>query len=185
VKTHWIKLIPPKSREAAREEGERERKQKISELHKEIKHEIYIYIYELYCQVTFICHYIGTVFSLPSEKFSHIIIWGIHHAALTLTIDGITDSIWIWAVIKAWYILTSVSEKSWIAHTSADGILNRAPAVVGAMIFTVLNRAIVSNKGRSAHGCTVSIAHAVHFTGKSLGTRYLTWWLAVKSWIMI
>ena len=93
-----------------------------------------------------------------------VVVRRVHHVAVARTRGGVTLSVGVTAIVKTQLELTRFSEIARNTQTPTDRILNRAPAIEGAIVLTVFGATIVPEKRRRALHAAEAIADTIALT---------------------
>mmetsp|Transcript_33321 Transcript_33321/g.57043 ORF Transcript_33321/g.57043 Transcript_33321/m.57043 type:complete len:363 (+) Transcript_33321:298-1386(+) len=93
-----------------------------------------------------------------------VVVWRVHHVAVARTRCGVTLTVGVTAIVKTQLELARFSEITRNTQTPTYGILNRAPAIEGAIVLTVLGATIVPEERRRALHAAEAIADTIALT---------------------
>ena len=110
--------------------------------------------------------HVAAIFPVPTVPDTAVIEWIGNESARALTCVPIAHSIGIRAIVQTGNVLAVLAKVSIPADASRHGILQAAVAVEAAIVFAVLDAAIVSQKWWGALARTKTVANSLGVTGK-------------------
>jgi hypothetical protein len=74
------------------------------------------------------------------------------------------DTVWVTAVVETILVLAVIAVIAWVAHAPRDGKLDGAPTAEAAVVWAVLDRAVVADERRQALARAPSVADSIAFS---------------------